>query len=83
VFERNRGDKGGGTDAEVAVDTRVRVYPDSDKEGRGVVVEDFGPMQSHAVDVGGEHFADPARRWAVRLDDGTLVFVDTEQLVAE
>jgi hypothetical protein len=47
------------------------------------VVEDFGEMAAQAVDIAGHHFADPARRWAVLLDTGTLVFIDTDQLVPE
>jgi hypothetical protein len=47
------------------------------------VVEDFGDMAGHAVDIGENHIAGPARRWAVLLDSGDLVFVDTGQLVAE
>jgi hypothetical protein len=88
VFRHLRGEKDlrgdqGGTDAQPAVNMRVRVYPDSNSEKRGVVVEDFGEMQAHGVDLGDQHFADPARRWAVALDDGGLVFVDTDQLVPE
>jgi hypothetical protein len=70
-------------DGPVAVNVRVRVYPGTDGEVGGTVVEDFGEMADHAVDIGGEHFADPARRWAVVLDTGDLVFADTDQLVAE
>ena len=33
---------GGVTPAEVAVTTRVRVFPSTDKEAHGVIVEDFG-----------------------------------------
>ena len=73
----------GGTDAQLAVNMRVRVYPGMEAESRGVVVEDFGEMAAQAVDIGGEHFADPARRWAVLLDTGNLVFADTDQLVPE
>jgi hypothetical protein len=40
-------------------------------------------LLSQAVDIGGHHFADPARRWAVVLDAGTLVFIDTDQLLRE
>jgi hypothetical protein len=40
-------------------------------------------MVPQAVDIGGTHFADPARRWAVLLDAGTLVFADTDQLLPE
>ena len=59
------------------------MYPGTDAESRGVVVEDFGEIQAFGVDLGGQHFADPARRWAVALDTGGLVFVDSEQLVPE
>jgi hypothetical protein len=27
--------------------------------------------------LGGQHIADASRRWAITLDDGTLVFVDS------
>jgi hypothetical protein len=70
-------------DASVAVDMRVRVYPGTDAEGRGVVVDDFGENVGYAVDIGDNHIADPARRWAVVLDTGALVFADSDQLVAE
>lgn len=67
-------------DQTVAVDKVVIVYPGTSDEGRGVVVEDFGDMAGKPVDVGEKHVADPARRWAVRLDDGRLVFVDGDSL---
>ena len=69
--------------SELAIDSRVRVFPDTDHEDRGVIVEDFGQMTPQSVDIGGEHFADPARRWAVVLDAGNLVFLDSEQLLPE
>ncbi len=72
-----------GRDSELAVDRRVRFNPGADDEDHGVVVEDFGEMPAVAVDIGGHHFADPARRWAVLLDSGSLVFADTDQLVAD
>jgi hypothetical protein len=62
---------------------RVRVYPGTDAESGGVVVEDFGEAAGQAVDVGGNHIADAARRWAVTLDAGTLMFVDDDQLRPE
>ena len=68
-------------DSRVAVNVRVRVYPGTDDEVRGTVVEDFGEMVGHAVDLGDRVIA--ARRWAVVLDAGGLVFVDSDQLVAE
>ena len=69
--------------ADVEVNSRVRVYPGTDAEAHGVVVEDFGEITRAPVDIGDNHFADPARRWAVLLDVGTLVFTDTDQLVPE
>ena len=70
-------------DSRVAVNVRVRVYPGSDGEVGGTVVEDFGDLARHAVDLGENHIVGPARRWAVTLDAGGLVFVDSDQLVAE
>ncbi len=75
----------GGTDGDsrVAVNVRVRVYPGTDGEVGGTVVEDFGDLAGHAVDIGENRIAGPARRWAVALDAGGVVFVDSDQLVAE
>ena len=70
-------------DSRVAVNVRVRVYPGSDGEVRGIVVEDFGDLAGHAVDIGENRFVSPGRRWAVALDAGGLVFVDSDQLAAE
>ena len=47
------------------------------------MVEDFGDMAGHAVDIGESRIVGPARRWAVALDAGGLVFVDSGRLVAE
>jgi hypothetical protein len=35
------------------------------------------------VDIGEHHLVGPARRWAVALDAGGLVFADSDQLAAE
>ena len=70
-------------DSSVAVNVRVRVYPGTDGEIRGTVVEDFGDLAGQAVDIGENHIVGPARRWAVTLDAGGLCFVDDDQLVAE
>ena len=74
------GDTGG---SRVAVNVRVRVYPGTDGEVRGTVVEDFGDLAGHVVDIGENHMVGPARRWAVVLDAGGLVFVDSDQLAAD
>jgi hypothetical protein len=50
---------------------------------RHPVVEDFGDLAGHVVDIGENHMVGPARRWAVALDTGGLVFVDSDQLAAE
>ena len=39
-------------DSSVAVNVRVRVYPGTDGEVRGTVVEDFGDMAGQAVNIG-------------------------------
>ena len=80
VASGTAGDTG---DSPVAVNVRVRVYPGSDGEVRGAVVEDFGDLAGHVVDIGENHIVGPARRWAVALDAGGLVFVDSAQLAAE
>ena len=70
-------------DSRVAMNVRVRVYPGTDGEVGGTVVEDFGDLAGHVVDIGEHHIVGPARRWAVTLDAGGLVFVDSDQLVVE
>ena len=70
------------TDAHLVVNMRVRVYPGSDGETRGVIVDDFGDLAGEAVDIGNCHI-DPARRWAVQLNTGNLAFVNTNQLVPD
>jgi hypothetical protein len=64
----------------IAVGVSVRVYPGTDRERTGVVVEDFGDSAGHRVHIGEHHIADAARRWAVQLSDGDLVFVNSSEL---
>jgi len=66
-------------EAEFTVDMPVLVYPESDAEKHGIVVEDFGDTVGQEVDIG-DRIIRPARRWAVQLETGELVFVDSEQL---
>lgn len=68
---------------DIAVDSRVVVYPGSDQELHGIVVEDFADLAGTAVEVAGERIVGPARRWAVNLDEGGLVFVDDDSIVVE
>lgn len=79
MARRKRGGKGL-ADKEIAVGVSVRVYPGTDRERLGVVVEDFGDSAGQSVHVGEQHIADAARRWAVRLGDDTLLFVDSGDL---
>jgi hypothetical protein len=67
-------------DSGIAVGVSVRVYPGTDRERLGVVVEDFGDLAGHAVWIGQQQIVDAARRWAVSLGDGSLVFVDSGDL---
>ena len=71
------------SEAPFVVNGRVRVQSGLYGDARGVVVEDFGDTTGVAVAIGTIHIADAARRWAVLLDNGVLVFLDTEQLRPE
>jgi hypothetical protein len=53
---KGAGDTG---DSRVAVNVRVRVHPGSDGEVRGTVVEDFGDLAGHVVDIGENHVVGP------------------------
>ena len=75
------GAKSGDTDG-LAVDTPVLVYPETAEQQGGVIVEDFGPSAGQAVEVGSNRIAAAARRWAVRLNSGDLVFVNSDELRA-
>ena len=74
---------GGDASSGVGITTRVRVFPSSDREVHGVIVDDFGESIGIPVEIGGNLIAGPARRWAVMLDDDNLLFVDSEDLEAE
>ena len=67
-------------DSGIAVGVSVLVYPGTDRERLGVVVEDFGDSAGQTVQIGQHHIVDAARRWAVSLGDGSLVFVDSSDL---
>jgi hypothetical protein len=67
-------------DQRISLGTAVRVYPDTAGEDAGVIVEDFGDSAGQAVQIGGHHIVDAARRWAVRLNNGSLVFVDDKDI---
>jgi hypothetical protein len=66
--------------APLAVGMRVSVRRQAEPAATGEVVEDYAAL----VDTGerGHDWA-PAHRWAIALDDGRLVFADTEDLTVE
>ncbi|WP_236591220.1 hypothetical protein [Mycobacterium paraintracellulare] len=66
----------------MTVGSRVRVNPGTSDERSGTIVEDFGDDAGVGVDVGSQHIADPSRRWAIILDNGSLAFVDSSNLLA-
>ena len=70
----------GSNDSGIAVGDSVRVYPATVRERLGVVVEDFGDSAGHGVQIGQHQIVAAARRWAVSLGDGSLVFVDSGDL---
>ena len=67
-------------DQGISLGTAVRVYPGTAQEAAGVIVEDFGDSAGQAVQIGGHHIVDAARRWAVSLNNGSLVFVDDKDI---
>ena len=62
------------------VNSPVVAFPGTDQQQDGVIVEDFGDSAGQAVEVGGNRIVGAARRWAVQLNDGSLVFVDDDQI---
>jgi len=70
-------------DSGLAVDARVRVHPDTPAESPGVIVDDFGDTAGVSVSIAGEEIAKAARRWAVQLDSGSLLFVNSDSLRLE
>ncbi len=78
-------DKNGKSQNMTAVGSRVRIaVSDSDAGSNatytGVVIEDYADM---FIDRGslGRDWA-PVHRWAIALDDGTLIFANDEDLTA-
>lgn len=66
--------------APIAVGVRVRCQRPDLPANAGMVVDDYGGYHGVAVAIGEHHFVDAARRWAVALDSGELIFADTDEL---
>ena len=64
----------------MSVDMHVLVYPGSAEETHGIVIEDFGDLPFQAIEVSDTQIAPAVRRWAVTLDSGELIFVNSDQL---
>jgi hypothetical protein len=71
---RKRGDQAN----TIAVGSRVQITDSPPKTG--VVVEDFGDLAGQQVVIDRGHIAQ-SRRWAIVLDDGSLVFRDAHSLI--
>ena len=65
---------------ELTVGVRVLVRRSSGADLTGEVVEDYAAVTDPG---GGGHEWAPVHRWAVALDDGRLVFTDTEDLTID
>jgi hypothetical protein len=81
MAKRGKDDKDASPE-ELSVNAPVVVYPGTDQQQGGVIVEDFGEAAGQAIDIGTNRIVDAARRWAVRLNSGDLVFLDSDQLQA-
>jgi len=66
---------------ELAVGVRVLVRRSAGADLTGEVVEDYTAVTDPGG--GGGHEWAPVHRWAVALDDGRLVFADTEDLTID
>ncbi|WP_236581702.1 hypothetical protein, partial [Rhodococcus sp. T7] len=62
------------------VGVRVLVRRNAGADLTGEVVEDYAAVTDPG---GGGHAWAPVHRWAVALDDGRLVFADTEDLTMD
>lgn len=71
------------SNTQIRVGRRVRTYPSTTREAWGTVVEDFGELPFHDVKVDHTRTVRAARRWAVQLDTGELVFVDNKHLTTD
>ncbi|EHI43368.1 hypothetical protein OPAG_06647 [Rhodococcus opacus PD630] len=65
---------------ELTVGVRVLVRRSAGADLTGEVVEDYAAVTDPG---GGGHEWAPVHRWAVALDDGRLVFADTEDLTID
>jgi hypothetical protein len=65
--------------ANVAVGVRVLVRRQSEEAQTGHVIEDYAAL----TDAERGHEWAPAHRWAIALDDGRLVFADTDDLTID
>ena len=69
--------------ARVAVGTRVRVYPGTDAEDQASSWKISARCRIPQLMLADQHIADAARRWAVTLDTGTVLFIDSDDLHPE
>jgi hypothetical protein len=82
MAKRDKNGKDAPAHDDLSVNAPVVVYPGTDQQQGGVIVEDFGESAGQAIDIGTNRIVDAARRWAVRLNSGDLVFLDSDELQA-
>ncbi|MFF2114350.1 hypothetical protein [Rhodococcus koreensis] len=76
---RNGGNRPVGGQA-LTVGVRVLVRRNTGVDVTGEVVEDYAAVTGPG---GGGHEWAPVHRWAIALDDGRLIFADTEDLIID
>ncbi|MEN0135473.1 MAG: hypothetical protein AAGC80_10015 [Rhodococcus sp. (in: high G+C Gram-positive bacteria)] len=69
-----------GPGPELTVGTRVLVRRKAEADATGEVVEDYAALTEPG---GAGHAWAPAHRWAIALDDGRLVFADTDEVTVD
>lgn len=67
----------------MAVGTRVQIAASAGGGGTGCVIEDFGPQPDEGVVHLDATTTIRPRRYAVALDDGTLLFLDTDDFATD
>ena len=76
---RNSGNRPGDGQA-LTVGVRVLVRRNTGVDVTGEVVEDYAAVTGPG---GGGHEWAPVHRWAIAVDDGRLIFADTEDLTID
>jgi hypothetical protein len=66
-------------DGDTRFSVGCRIHTADGSNATGEIIEDFGSLAGTEVVVDAQHTA-RARRWAVALDDGRVIFVDDDDI---